>query len=158
MKKTAITLAAASAIGIAIAPLALQASDKVPADALPPTYVAYQLVGEGHDLRGLEFEDGAYEARLRRPDGALVKVAVDARTGEARPATDSDRRRADRSPAPKIGAADAIQAVAMEGHWDVVKFKHRDGVWRVVARDDAGVAAKFTVDAETGAVRTREHR
>lgn len=154
MKKT---LFAAAGL-VAILPLASWASDAVPADVLPPTYITYQLVGDGQDLRGLEYENGVYEARLSGPDGRLSKVAVDPRTGAVLTASSSQGRQAAAAPTPKVNAADAIQTVAMQGYWDIVELKHRDGVWRVKARDDAGKKGTFRVDSETGSVLTAQLR
>lgn len=142
-----------AAVGLAgILPLASWASDSIPADLLPPTYITYQLVGEGHDLRGLEFEDGVYEARLSGPGGRLSRVEVDPRSGQVLTTGTADQRHGDLAPPPKVNAADAIQTVAEQGYWDIVELKHRDGVWRVEARDDAGRKGTFRVDAETGSV------
>jgi len=154
MNKT-LLIAAAGIAGIL--PLASQASDNIPADILGPTYISYQLVGEGHDLRGLEFENGVYEARLGGPDGRLSKVAVDPRSGQVLTAS-AETTRHSRAAAPKVSATDAIQTVAMQGYWDIVELKHRDGVWRVEARDDAGVTGAFRVDAETGAMLAAKRR
>lgn len=147
---------ASLAIGL---PLTAAASEGPTADMLPPTYIAYQLLGQGHDLRGLDLEKGIYRARIHTNQDRLVTLGVDPRNGELLPhAFLSEEAPVDRSPAPAFDAGAAMQAVALDGHWDVRELKLREGFWKVEACDDAGVTAEFRIDAKSGQVLAIDHQ
>ncbi|MGE5547065.1 MAG: PepSY domain-containing protein [Solirubrobacterales bacterium] len=149
--KTLLSLSAAAlALGLATA---ASAEERIPATALPPTHIVHKLVGDGVDLRGLEYERGAYEARVRTTDGKLIKMAVDPLSGDF---TDSRSRvRDDAGPAPRLSASDAVMAVAATGHWDVSEIEYRGGAWMVRASDDKGASARFAVDDTSGQLASR---
>lgn len=145
-----IAIAAASAIAIASA---AHAADTVADTALPPTFIVYKLAQDGIPLRKLEAEDGIYEARVVATDGSIVKVGIDPQTAELTDAYSHARPRQADGTAPKVDAAQAIQAVAATGYWDVREIEFETGGWEVKARNDDGRRAKFVVDAVTGEVR-----
>lgn len=120
--------------------------------ALPVTYLVHKLTADGVELRSLEAERGAYEARVVATDGQLVKVGVDPQTAELTDAYSHAKTRADTEQAPKLNAAQAIQAAAGTGYWDVREVEYKRGQWRVDARDDQGRRRTVAVDGATGAV------
>ncbi|MEW5727617.1 MAG: PepSY domain-containing protein [Pseudomonadota bacterium] len=145
-----IAIAAVSAIALASVARAAEAG----ADAtLPPTFIVYKLAQDGIALRKLEAEGGIYEARVEATDGSIVKVGIDPQTAELTDAYSHARPRRADGAAPKVDAAQAVQAVAATGYWDVREIEFEKGGWEVKARDDDGRRAKFIVDAVTGTVR-----
>lgn len=146
---TTVTAAIVAALTAASVP-ALAAEAEAP---LPPTYIVYKLTQDGVQLRSLEAERGGYEARVQATDGSIVKVGVDPQTAELTDAYSHARVRKPDGAAPRVDAAQAIQAVAATGYWDVREVELERGAWRVKAQDDSGRMGRFSVDAETGAVK-----
>lgn len=120
---------------------------------LPPAYIIHKLTSDGIHLRKLEAENGIYEARVEATDGSIVKVGIDPHTAELTDAYSHSRARKPEGAAPKINAAEAIQAVAYSGHWDVREIEFERGMWQVAALDDAGNKDVFVVDSVTGSVK-----
>lgn len=123
------------------------------ADALPPTYVVYKLTADGVQLRSLEAERGIYEARVLATDGSIVKVGIDPQTAELTDAFSHAKARTTREPAPRVSAAEAVQAAAATGFWDVAAIEYEKGAWDVTTRDDQGRVRRVSVDGATGLVR-----
>lgn len=143
--KTALIAAtAALALGSAA-----QAKDGRPtADTLPPAVILNQMVADGHDLRALDFDHGRYLATVRAPSGRLATFAVDARSGELLPQA---ARLGDTTvPEARVGAVEAMLAVAAQGHWNLSEIEWKRGAYVVEARDDAGDKARFRVDPAAG--------
>lgn len=145
-----IAIAAVSAITLASA---AQAADAGADTVLPPTFIVYKLAQDGIPLRKLEAEGGIYEARVEATDGSIVKVGIDPQTAELTDAYSHARPHQADGAAPKVDAAQAIQAVAATGYWDVREVEFEKGGWEVKARNDDGRRAKFIVDAVTGEVK-----
>ncbi|MCR6630718.1 MAG: PepSY domain-containing protein [Magnetospirillum sp.] len=133
--------------------LATTAAAQAAEPPLPVTHIVYKLAQDGIAVRSLEAEDGAYEARVEATDGTIVKVGIDPQTAELTDAYSHARARRAHGPAPKVSAAEAIQAVAATGHWDVRAIEFERGAWEVKAGDDQGRMDKFRVDGTTGSVR-----
>lgn len=133
------------------------ADERIPADALAPIQVIYQLLGQGHDLRGLEFNKGIYRADIRTKDGRIVSLGVDPRSGELLPHAFLGRQRNGHIEAVPVSAADAVQKVAGDGHHQVVELEFKNDIYKVKARDDAGALARYAVDARTGALSGGKH-
>jgi uncharacterized membrane protein YkoI len=132
---------------------AVLAGDAVPGQFLSPAQIIQKLTQDGIQLRELEWEDGIYEARVQATDGSIVKVGIDPQTAELTDAYSHSRARTSYGSAPKVNAAEAIQAVAATGRWNVREVElERDG-WHVKATDDNGRKKRFVVDAVTGAVK-----
>lgn len=148
-----IAVLAVSAAAIVLTPLVGRAADAAGEAPLPPTYIIHKLTQDGIALRALEAERGGYEARVEATDGSLVQVGIDPQTAELTDAYGHARARKADGPAPRVDAAAAIQAVAVTGHWDVGEVEYEHGAWRIDAGDDAGRTRRFTVDADTGAIR-----
>ncbi|MGE5476198.1 MAG: PepSY domain-containing protein [Bacteroidales bacterium] len=128
------------------------AAPAVAGEQLPATYLIHKLTVDGVQLRSLEPESRIYEARVEATDGSIVKVGVDP---ESVYLTDAYSHASARKPdgaAPKLNAAEAIQAAAYTGYWDVREVKFRDGRWQVDARNDQGRSRTVTVDATSGMV------
>lgn len=121
-------------------------------EALPVTYLVHKLTADGLELRSLEPEHGAYEARVVATDGSIVKVGIDPQTAELTDAYSHADARRDRGPSPKVDAARAIMAAASTGYWDVREVELKRGQWKVDARDDLGRSRTLHVDAVTGKV------
>lgn len=121
-------------------------------DNLPATYLVHKLTADGLELRSLEPEDGVYEARVVATDGQLVKVGIDPQTAELTDAYSHAKARPASGPAPAVNAAQAIQAAATTGYWDVREVEYKRGHWQVEARNDQGRERTVTVDGTTGAV------
>lgn len=151
MKTLAILAVPALALGLAAT--GAQATDPSAAAPLPPTYVIHKLTEDGVQLRKLELERGGYEAWVEATDGSLVKFGVDPQTAELTDEYSHARARRPDGPVPQVNAAEAIQAVAATGYWDVREIEYEKGAWEVKARDDTGRKGKFKVDPVTGAVR-----
>lgn len=152
IKTTAI--AAASVIALASAAQAADAGRDIGSgNALPPTFIVYKLAQDGIALRKLEAEGGIYEARVEATDGSIVKVGIDPQTAELTDAYSHARARKADGPAPKVDAAQAIQAVAATGYWDIREIEFENGGWKVKAGDDSGRRANFIVDAATAEVK-----
>lgn len=143
----------AAALAIIALGLTSAAQAGEPDAALPPAYIIHKLTSDGIHLRKLEAENGIYEARVEATDGSIVKVGIDPRTADLTDAYSHARARKPDGAAPGITAAEAIQAVAYRGHWNVREIEFERGVWQVAALDDAGNNEVFTVDAATGAVK-----
>lgn len=149
-----VAIAAVSALALASAVQAADAGrDTGTANPLPPTFIIHKLAQDGVALRKLEAEDGIYEARVEASDGSIVKVGIDPQTAELTHTFSHSRPRRADGAAPKIDAAQAIQAVAATGYWDIREVEYEKGGWEVKAGNDDGRRAKFTVDAATGEVR-----
>lgn len=148
--KTLATLTA-SILALALGMSAAGAAE--PSAPLPPTYIIHKLTTDGVALRALEAERGGYEARIEATDGTIVKVGIDPQTAELTDAYSHARARKAEGAAPKVSAADAIQAVATTGHWDIRDIEFEDGAWEVAAGDDNGSMDKFRVDGATGIIR-----
>jgi hypothetical protein len=143
---------AVSALAVGFASTATRAD--IAADApLPPTYIVYKLTQDGIALRQLEAGHGVYEARVEATDGSIVKVGVDPLTAELTDAFSHARARAADGASPRINAAEAIQAVAATGYWDIGAIEYERGMWQVRARDDQGRSGRFAVDPTTGVVK-----
>jgi len=149
-----IAIAAVSALALASAAQAADAGrDTGSGNALPPTFIVYKLAQDGIPLRKLEVEGGIYEARVEATDGSIVKVGIDPQTAELTDAYSHARARKADGPVPKIDAAQAVQAVAATGYWDIREIEFEKGGWEVKAHNDNGRGAKFIVDAVTGEVK-----
>lgn len=120
-------------------------------EPLPATYLVHKLTADGLELRSLEAERGAYEARVVATDGSIIKVGVDPQTAELTDAYSHAKARPSNGPAPKVNASQAIMAVAGTGYWDVSEVEYKRGQWQVEARDDQGRSRTVIVDATTGA-------
>lgn len=151
MKTLAIIALPALAFGLTIT--GAQASDPAAAAPLPPTYIIHKLTQDGVRLRELELERGGYEAWVEATDGSMVKFGIDPQTAELTDEYSHTSARRPDGPPPGINAAEAIQAVAVTGYWDIREIEYEDGAWEVKARDDRGKKGKFKVDPVTGAVR-----
>ncbi len=147
-----IAIAAVSALALASAAQAADANSGADAP-LPPTFIVYKLAQDGIPLRKLKAEGGIYEARVEATDGSIVKVGIDPQTAELTDAYSHARPRQADGAAPKVDAAQAIQAVAATGYWDIREIEFEKGGWEVKARNDDGRRAKFIVDAVSGQVR-----
>lgn len=149
-----IAIVAVSAIAIASAAQAADAGrDTGSGNALPPTFIVYKLAQDGIPLRKLETKGGIYEARVEATDGSIVKVGIDPQTAELTDDYSHARPHRADATAPKIDAAQAVQAVAVTGYWDIREVEFEKGGWEVKARNDDGRRAKFIVDAMTGEVK-----
>jgi len=122
-------------------------------DRLPAAYVVHKLTADGIALRGLEAEDGLYQAKIDAGDGTIVTVGIDPFTAELTDDFNRSRPHRAKGEAPKLSAAAAITAVADTGHWDVSEVEYEKGRWEVKAADDQGRVEEFVVDASTGRLR-----
>lgn len=127
----AIAAALAIALGVSGANSAHAAAD-AGSEALPPTYIIHKLTQDGIQLRKLESDGRIYEARVEATDGSIVKVGIDPQTAELTDAYSHAGARKAEGAAPRVSAAEAIQTVAVTGHWDVreVAFDRIDPRWR----------------------------
>lgn len=123
------------------------------ADALPPTYLVHKLTADGVQLRSLEAEHGLYEAKVEATDGTIVKVGVDPQTAELTDAFSHAKARPAQGESPKVSAAEAVQAAAATGYWDVAEIEYERGVWKIDARDDQGRTRRISVDGVTAQVK-----
>lgn len=146
--KTALAL---SALVLGLSSAAAMAEDATP--SLPPTYIVHKLTGDGIALRALEYENGIYEAKVLATDGSIVTVGVDPGTAELTDAFATKTPRRAKEPPPAIDAAQAIQAAAVTGYWDVREVKFEHGAWRIKAADDSGRLARLAVDGASGTLR-----
>lgn len=140
------TLSILSVLAVAIAAPAFAQ------EPLPATYLIHKLTVDGLELRSIEAERGAYEARVVATDGSIVKVGVDPQTVDLTDAYSHATPRTADGAAPKVNAAEAIQAAANTGYWDVRELNFKRGQWLVDARDDQGRSRTVTVDGGTGMV------
>lgn len=124
-----------------------------PQERLPAAYVVHKLTADGIALRGLEAEDGLYQAKIDAGDGTIVTVGIDPTTAELTDAFNRSRPHRAKGDEPKVSAAEAITSVAATGHWDLREVEYEKGRWEVKAADDQGQVEKFVVDATTGSVR-----
>jgi hypothetical protein len=147
------TVLSVAALALLAAAGAANAADE--GTPLPTTYIVHKLEADGIPVRSVEAEDGIYEARVVATDGTIVKVGVDPQTAELTDAYSHARARAAKGTAPKVNAAEAIQAVAYTGFWDVRAVEFEDGAWMVKARDDLGARGRFAVDPMNGTVTRR---
>jgi hypothetical protein len=145
-----ISIAAVSVIALT---WAAQAADAGADTALPPTFIVYKLAQDGIRLRKLEVDGGIYKAYVEATDGSIIKVGIDPQTAELTDAYSHARPRKSDGAAPKVEAAQAVQAVATTGYWDIREVEYEKGGWEVKAANDDGRRAKFTVDAATGEIK-----
>lgn len=137
---------------------AAMADDRIPDNVVPPAAVIHQLVADGYDVRQVEFERGRYDVRVRTTDGKLLKLAADPATGKLySPSAATNRGAKDAGPAMATNAADAISLAAAEGHYLVSELNFRDGLYRIDARDDAGIPALIEVNASNGQISQVKH-
>lgn len=122
-------------------------------DRLLAAYLVHKLTADGIALRGLESEDGIYQAKIDAGDGTIVTVGIDPITAELTDDFNRSRTHRTKGEAPKLSAAEAVTSVAGTGHWDLREVEYEKGRWEVKAADDQGVVEEFVVDATTGALR-----
>ena len=139
MKAKTLTLS----LALAIAPLAAMACP--PHEGKPWTdgTVRAHLLHHGYtNINDIEFEEGVWTADATSPDGSLVEVTLDAATGKIIP---------DEGVA-TIGRAAVIANLTALGYTAIHDIDFENGVWKVEAKDKAGVDVELKVDPNTGKV------
>jgi hypothetical protein len=110
------------------------------ADAAGDRNAAEQrLLAAGYqDVRELEFEQGVWEAEVRRADGRYAEVAVDAASGEVFDARDGR---------PLLDAARIREALSAQGYRDLRDLDRDGALWDVDATDRDGARVELRVSA-----------
>ena len=115
---------------------AVAAADTGPAD------VTATLNAAGYaDVRELEFEDGVWEAEVRRANGLWSEVAVDAETGEVFDAM---------STRPLIDADAVLAAIERAGYRQVHDHDRDGALWDAEAIDAAGTRVELRISGYDG--------
>jgi hypothetical protein len=114
-----------------------------------PADVAETLRAAGYpDVRDLEFEDGLWEAEVRRPNGLWGEVAVDAATGEVFDAM---------SPRALVDAEVVIAALARAGYRDIHDLDREGALWDVDATDRDGRRVELRVSGYDARIVAVQH-
>lgn len=146
------SIAAATAI-LALGSAAALADDRIPAEALSPAYVVHKLAADGHELRSIEFKDGAYRVDVATGDGRTYRATVDPADASLNPHAFVGRGlRADQAPAGSLSSSIIVQLVDAAGYPDLVELEMKNGMWKVEAQDATGRKAKLWADPVTGAI------
>jgi hypothetical protein len=134
--KTSIIAAAALA---AIAPLAVLAADlRGAAD------VASTLSASGYaEVREVEFDDGLWEAEVRRADGRWSEVHVDPATGEVFDGAHG---------AEQLDMAGVLAAIERQGYVEIDDIDRDGGTWSAEAVDPRGQRVELRVAGTDGRV------
>lgn len=140
------------ALAVAIV-IAATAAPALAQESLNPTYLIHKLTVDGVQLRSLEPARGIYRAKvLATDDATVVKVGVDPASVFLTDAYSHAKTGKAKGDLPRLTAAEAIQAAAYTGYWDVRELGYKHGTWLVTARDDNGRSRTVAVDAASGVV------
>ena len=95
-------------------------------------------------IRGAEYEDGAWEIRSNRADGSRITVFVDAGTGEIlSPAQPGQAQ---------LSPADVMAKLSDAGYREVRELEREDGFWTAEVRTSAGFVHDVRVHPISGQV------
>lgn len=109
-----------------------------------PDDVTATLRAAGYDeVRELEFEDGLWEAEVRRTNGFWSEVAVDAATGEVFDALSSR---------PLIDADAVLAAIDRAGYREVHDLDREGALWDAEATDAAGARVELRISGYDGRI------
>jgi len=131
------TLIACSLFGLAASSIALATELRTPLDVT----TALNAAGYGH-VRDVEFDDGLWEAEVRRQNGRWSDVHVDPTTGDV----------LDASTATLLSAADVIVLLANQGYEVTGGLEREDGLWEAEASDAQGQRLDLRIDGRNGRV------
>jgi Peptidase propeptide and YPEB domain len=140
-------LGLALAAALTFGTLALAQETPVDAAAAPNVLteadVRAQLNSQGYvDIRNLALTDGTWNADVAKADGNVVKVHIDARTGNGY---------SDGAPR-KLNPTEIEGALASAGYTRVRDLKLVGGFWQAKADDAGGKAVEVRIDPQTGKV------
>jgi len=145
-QKTAILIPIAAALIVALsAPLLAQTQ------VTPPTIGATQLVqtleAAGYrDIRGLEFDDGLWEADAISPRGFEIELKIDPTNGAIlNPEATGG-----------VTAQQVQSSLKQQGYTDVRALEFDDGMLETEARDAEGRWVELKLDGTSGAVMQSE--
>ena len=114
-----------------------------PAISLEQAVAKVQAAGYA-EIRGAEYEDGAWEIRSNRPDGSRLTVFVDATTGDIlSPAQPGQAQ---------LAPAEVMAKLAAAGYSEVRELEREDGFWTAEVRSTAGFSRDVRVHPISGAV------
>lgn len=120
------------------------ASGAAAAAATGPAEATATLRAAGYaEVRDLEFEDGLWEAEVRRANGLWGEVAVDAASGEVFDAL---------SARPLIDADAVLAAIARAGYRDVHDLDREGALWDAEAVDSAGARVELRISGYDGRI------
>lgn len=133
MKRSLITAAIfAAAAGTALA-AELRTPDEVTA--------ALQAAGYG-EIREVEFDDGLWEADVRRADGRWDEVHVDPASGDV----------LDGTTATVLGASEIATALGNGGYTAITDLEREGALWEAEATDARGQRVDLRIDGRNGKV------
>ena len=95
------------------------------------------------DIRALEFEDGVWEAEVRRANGLWGEVAVDAATGEVFDAM---------SPRPLVERPAVLAAIEGAGYRQVHELERDGALWEADAFDADGSRVELRLSGHDGRI------
>lgn len=118
------------------------------ADATPADAVALLRAAGYADVREVEFEDGLWEAEVRRADGLWAEVAVDPSTGEVFDA---------RSPKPLLDLPAVLAAIEHAGYRQVHDIERDGALWDADAVASDGSRVELRVSGHDGRIVAVSH-
>ena len=125
------------------AALTLASGAAVAADTGPADVTATLNAAGYAEVRELEFEDGVWEAEVRRANGLWSEVAVDAETGEVFDAM---------STRPLIDAGAVLAAIERAGYREVHDLDRDGALWDAEAIDAAGLRVELRISGYDGRI------
>lgn len=131
------TLIACTLFGLAASGIALAAELRTPVE------VTAALNAAGYsEVRDVEFDDGLWEAEVRRPTGRWGDVHVDPSSGEV----------LDASTATLLSAAEVITLLSAAGYQVTGGLEREDALWEAEATDAQGQRLDLRIDGRNGRV------
>ena len=114
-----------------------------------PDDVTRALNAAGYaDVRDVEYDDGLWEAEVRRPNGRWGEVALDARTGEVFDAM---------SARPLIDLPQVLAAIERAGYTRVHDLDREGALWDAEAHDAQGMRVELRISGYDGRVLNVRH-
>lgn len=139
----ALFLAAGAAASDAAMTPAPGAAPAPPPPAAETEAVATLRAAGFADVRDVEYEDGLWEAEVRRADGLWAEVAVDPSTGEVFDA---------RSPKPLLDLPAVLAAIEHAGYRQVHDVERDGALWEADALDADGRRAELRISGYDGRI------
>lgn len=114
------------------------------ADPMGPKQVIFLLQQAGYrEIRDIEFDDGLWEAEVRRPYGRWEEISIEPDTGEIHDL----RGQREAMPMRKL-----LETLEGQGYRDFTDIDRDAGVWNIEATDTHGRRMELKVSGHDGRV------
>lgn len=96
------------------------------------------------EIRGIEFDDGAWEINTRRADGSRLTVFIDGQSGDILSPEQPGQK--------QLGPTEVMAKLAEAGYTEVRELEREDGFWNAEVRSSAGFTREVRVHPITGQI------